>query len=69
MEVLLELDMWSGLTEDFGIWTNDATREIKLFALALWEVSDAVNLVTSLTKVYFNKNSMESGKTIVMGCF
>lgn len=43
-------------------------RETKLFALALWEASDAVNLVPSLTNVYFNKKSMESGKTIVMGC-
>lgn len=42
--------------------------ETKLFALALWGASDAVNLVTSLTKVYFNMDSMESGKTIVMGC-
>lgn len=39
-----------------------------MFALALWEASDAVNLVTSLKKVYFNKDSMESGKTVVMGC-
>lgn len=40
----------------------------QVVASALWEVSDAVNLVTSLRKVYFSKDSTESGKTIVMGC-
>lgn len=43
-------------------------RETRLFALAQWGASDAVNLVTSLTKVYFNKDSMESGKAVLMGC-
>lgn len=48
------------------IWSNDAMRETKLFVLTLCEVSeDAVNLVTSLSKVYFGKGSM---KVIVMGC-
>lgn len=66
MEVLFEL--WSELIEDFGIWTNDVMRETKLFALTQWGASDAVNSVTSLRKVHFNKDSMESGKTIVIGC-
>lgn len=53
-----------------GIWGNDAMRETELFVCeALCEVSDAVNLVTSLSKVYFSKGSMKGGKVIVMGCW
>lgn len=60
--------MQSGLIEVFGIWSNDVMRETKLFVLALCEVSDAVNLVASLSKVYFSKSSMKGGTVIVMGC-
>lgn len=59
--------MRSGLIEVFGIWSNDAMRKTELFVLALCEVSGAVDLVTSLSKVYFRKSSIKGGKVIVMG--
>lgn len=68
IQVLSELDMGSGLIEVFGIWSNDAMRDTELFILALYEVSDAINLVTSLSKVYFSKGSVKGDKIITMGC-
>lgn len=60
--------MGSELIEVSGIWSNDAMRDTELFVLALCEVSDAIYLVTSLSKVYFSKGSVKGGKIIVMGC-
>lgn len=60
--------MGSGLIEVFGIWSYDARRATELFVLALCEVSAAINLVTSLSKVYFSKGSVKDGKIITMGC-
>lgn len=45
----------------------DAMMETELFVLALREVSHAVNLATSVSKVYSGKGSMKSGQVILMG--
>lgn len=45
----------------------DAMMETKLFVLTLREVSDSLNLATSVSKVYSGKGRMKGGQVILMG--
>lgn len=40
-----------------------------LFVLAMCQVSEYVNLVTFLSKVYVSKSNMKDGKIVQVGCW